>query len=500
VAIEKIIHFSVPKNSTPLQTEAIERARRLHSDWEIKVWRDPVAPDGFLLEPYWKKAHSGAQFSDLLRLDVVYRWGGVYLDSDVLLLKPLDQLAGHYEFFIASEDGIKLTNAAFGASKGHPAIRALIDELLFNEPDWTLCPVATTGPTLFAAKLKWEKSISVLPRETFYPYQWHDVERAAARPHTYAEHLWVSSWKAEPRPPTVSHGRRALLGIKKIVRGAIATGFRIAHRIRAIDPAPKRTWEFYGASAELVVKTAYGFKIVLDGGDLHLTPEMVFEGCCEPAEENVLRKILKGGDWMIDVGANVGPFALLAAQQVGPFGRVFAYEPNPRPMTLLARSVAINRMQDRVVRRPVAVGASCDLAEVKGAAGAASAMEPAGGEDMALAPGVQLVRLDDEFPVDLPIKLLRINVKGSMACVLRGARRLVERHCIEFIMLRLSEEVAELRRNSMVEELNKLLLFGYSVRSLDEDGNMIPQHDIWTAVRLGKRSIVFASPPAAAKR
>lgn len=47
---------------------------------------------------------------------------------------------------------------------------------------------------------------------------------------------------------------------------------------------------------------------------------------------------------------------MLAAQRVGTFGRVFAYEPNPRRLTLLSKSIAMNLMHDRVVTRPEVVG------------------------------------------------------------------------------------------------------------------------------------------------
>ena len=77
-----------------------------------------MQPDGYPLERYWPKANSGAQLSDLLRLDVLYKWGGVYLDGDMRLLKPLDELAERFDFFIASHDGMVPINALIGATKG----------------------------------------------------------------------------------------------------------------------------------------------------------------------------------------------------------------------------------------------------------------------------------------------------------------------------------------------------------------------------------------------
>ena len=120
--MERIIHFTVPAKLTPVNMEMIELARKLHPTWEVKVWQDPMRPDGYPLERYWQKANSGAQLSDLLRLDVLYKWGGVYLDGDMRLLKPLDDLADKFEFFVASHEGLVPINAIVGARKGHPGI------------------------------------------------------------------------------------------------------------------------------------------------------------------------------------------------------------------------------------------------------------------------------------------------------------------------------------------------------------------------------------------
>ena len=164
--MQKIIHFTIPEHISPAQSDIIECARKYHPSWEIKIWQDPIQEeDGFLLEHYWPKANSGAQLADLVRLDVLHKYGGVYVDSDLRLLKPLDSLVESFDFFIASEDGQCLTNALIGARKESQIIRFLIDILRNHEPDWTLPPNITTGPEFFSQHLKWKAEVTVLPRE-----------------------------------------------------------------------------------------------------------------------------------------------------------------------------------------------------------------------------------------------------------------------------------------------------------------------------------------------
>ncbi len=112
-----------------MQNACIERARQLHPNWSIKIWNDDAVVDGARLSRYLDRASSGAQRADLICLDAVLVYGGVYLDSDFRLLKAFDEIIAHYCFFIGTEDGYNLTNGLIGATPQHPAIAAIIDFL-----------------------------------------------------------------------------------------------------------------------------------------------------------------------------------------------------------------------------------------------------------------------------------------------------------------------------------------------------------------------------------
>jgi FkbM family methyltransferase len=511
--MKNIIHVTIPKSASTLQLEVIECARRTHPDWELKVWRDPIVADteGFLLKKYWGKTNSGAQFADLLRLDVLYKFGGVYIDSDFKLIKRLDDLVQTFNFFIASEDGYHLTNAVIGARKGCPIIRYLIDELLDNEPDWSVSPNITTGPIFFSQHLKWRTEVSVLPRETFYPYRGYVGGKGTVHRHSCGEHLWVGSWLG-----TEESGGYAALesmcrswisrlanSVKATVKTNLIRGFRAWHRLQSINPAPSS--KSYQCSGELVVQTTHGFRIVVDGRDLSVTPELVFKGSYELPEENFVKRIVKGGDWVIDVGANVGSFSLVAAQCVGPFGRVFSFEPNPRPAKLMTKSLVMNWMHERVIQRPLAV------AERSGTVNLTSVPECLGGAEIgksdasqrktiealgvanAIVLEVASVRLDDEFPADLPVKVLKIDVEGHEDEVLAGAQRLLERRCIDFVVIELCREIAGSQWWKIVDQVKDVLSYGYAIATLTNDGTLVEQRDLPTAIRAGGRNIVLAA-------
>ena len=68
----------------------------------------------------------------------------------------------------------------------------------------------------------------------------------------------------------------------------------------------------------------------------------------EPATTRYIGQHLKAGDSFVDVGANSGYFAMLAASLVGPAGYVFAFEPNPIVFKELVPHVQLNQFAGRV--------------------------------------------------------------------------------------------------------------------------------------------------------
>ncbi|MCF8063554.1 MAG: FkbM family methyltransferase [Deltaproteobacteria bacterium] len=71
-------------------------------------------------------------------------------------------------------------------------------------------------------------------------------------------------------------------------------------------------------------------------------------GVHEKLETGLMRERLRPGMTAIDVGANIGYYALLEATLVGPKGLVYALEPFPRNYDLLVRNIRLNRREDRI--------------------------------------------------------------------------------------------------------------------------------------------------------
>lgn len=112
----------------------------LHPDWEVITWRDREGLPKLQNQRTFDRAQEFApkdwkRFeADLLRLELLWLFGGVYVDCDVEPLKPFDPLLDGNSAFIAfspNRAGNKrvLTQAVMAAAPGHRFLRHCIDEL-----------------------------------------------------------------------------------------------------------------------------------------------------------------------------------------------------------------------------------------------------------------------------------------------------------------------------------------------------------------------------------
>ncbi len=135
------------------------------------------------------------KLTEIARLAALHAYGGVYLDCDVELLKPLDPLLGH-DFFIGREDGSTINGAVIGAVRTSPIVARLLQRFPLNGDG---AERATTyGPVSLTAALSSEPQLTptILPPEYFYPWHWAQPREAAViTENTYAIHHWSGGWK-----------------------------------------------------------------------------------------------------------------------------------------------------------------------------------------------------------------------------------------------------------------------------------------------------------------
>lgn len=102
-------------------------------------------------------------------------------------------------------------------------------------------------------------------------------------------------------------------------------------------------WLSFFALAEPVTMTTLrnGRRIRIVTAD-HVGRILYFMGDFQPRISWVIRQLLRPGDAVIDIGANMGWFTVMAADLVGPAGRVEAFEPQPKLVEMLRETIAVN--------------------------------------------------------------------------------------------------------------------------------------------------------------
>ena len=194
--IPKTIHYcwfgGKPKDE--LTERCIRSWRRHNPDYEIVEWNEgtfDVHANPFTRRMYELK--KWAFVADYARFTILEKHGGWYLDTDMLIVKPLDGLSKH-DVVLGEESPGMVNAAAMGARAGHPYIKAC-RQFYDDNPDVFITVPRTMTKVLssFAS----DTSILVLPPIAFYPYTQENIasfDPKALTNKTYGVHLWNYSW------------------------------------------------------------------------------------------------------------------------------------------------------------------------------------------------------------------------------------------------------------------------------------------------------------------
>lgn len=150
---------------------------------------------------------------------------------------------------------------------------------------------------------------------------------------------------------------------------------------------------------------------------MHGATGNIYVGLHEFEEMAFTAHFLRAGDQMVDVGANIGSYSVLAAGVAG--ADVLACEPIPSTFAWLEANVAANGLQGRVRLLQVAIGAERGLLRMSRTAGAANRVLPQE-ERNAGSMDVEATTLDDVLGVQ-SAALIKIDIEGHEAALVRGA-------------------------------------------------------------------------------
>jgi FkbM family methyltransferase len=164
-------------------------------------------------------------------------------------------------------------------------------------------------------------------------------------------------------------------------------------------------------------------ELLADAADAAVTPGLR-SGEYEPHLTAVFERYCRPGMTVVDVGANLGYYSMLASRLVGASGRVVALEPNSENCRLLLSSLRMGGVTN-VQLIPVAADTEAGWAYYSTHVGSNGGLIE--DQDLLKHPGtvVPTFRLDDI--VEGPVGFLKMDVEGAEGRVVKGATRLIER-------------------------------------------------------------------------
>lgn len=210
-----------------------------------------------------------------------------------------------------------------------------------------------------------------------------------------------------------------LLGLAAIVLvGDRLTGGRLWIRAqhaleeRAITPGKATTMNIPGVGR---------VPLFLHPNDRVITESILEKGIWEASDTHWFVKSVRPGDVVVDAGANIGYYTVLASKLVGPTGRVYAFEPDPTSFELLERNVRLNGADNVVAEQKALSNANTtlELFIASDNKGEHRIYQPEGEHRPSIK--VPAVRMDDYLRGKVDhVDFVKIDTQGAEAVIIEG--------------------------------------------------------------------------------
>lgn len=188
----------------------VESWKKYHPDWEYHLWSDKKVEklDMQKMDIFNETSNFGAK-SDILRYELLYKYGGLYIDTDFECFKPFDYLHVNGDFYAGIGFGKELTilNSIIGSIPQHPIIKELLDKITEPIQSSKVDSIhKSTGPWAFSnaciSHIFDNKYRNILlPVTYFYPFpndKLHIQNETKIlryrRKESMALHYWEVSW------------------------------------------------------------------------------------------------------------------------------------------------------------------------------------------------------------------------------------------------------------------------------------------------------------------
>ncbi len=209
-----------------------------------------------------------------------------------------------------------------------------------------------------------------------------------------------------------------------------------------------------------------GLTIYVNPEDRYLTAAALRFGY-EPVLTKVFLENVHEGDTVIDIGANIGYYSMLAAKKVGPRGRVIAFEPDPQAFSILKRNMEVNGFTNIVAEQKA-------VSNARGTLKLYIAPQNLGdhrifpSEESRQEIAVQAVALDQYLPAAGAVHFIKVDTQGAESVIFEGMQRTLRRHKNVRLAAEFWPYGLELAGSSGSRLLNQIHALGFRMQDVDE--------------------------------
>lgn len=208
VKIPKIIHQIWIGREFPQEFRAFQQSwQQHHPDWEYRLWTyDDIAKTDFRNKDLMLQCTNAAQLADLMRFEILYRHGGLYVDTDCECFGSFDELHHQYDLYVGLQPldtgMVQLGIAVVGSIPGHPILRHYITTVRKEWHNRSNDIAIATGPLAFTKSFYACAHTSryydvALPAHYFYPLGCTDYQMMVdewCAQGSLCVHHWAKTW------------------------------------------------------------------------------------------------------------------------------------------------------------------------------------------------------------------------------------------------------------------------------------------------------------------
>ena len=240
----------------------------------------------------------------------------------------------------------------------------------------------------------------------------------------------------------------------------VVPGKGMAMGMLAKIPGVRKTyhWSFRFFPHEMLVEVQ-GNKMYVRPRDGAVDRELLITKIYEKGETDVFHELIRRGMNVVDLGANIGYFTLIAAKLVGPEGKVFAFEPEPGNFSLLQRNVNMNGYEN-VTLVQKAVSDKNGVEELYLCSDSWGHSLSSFKRDQGLI-SVPVTSLDQFFSEDVAIDFIKMDIEGAEGKAVHGMERILGGRGVKVIAIEFHPEELQSQGSSFRQLWDKLTTFGF---------------------------------------